>query len=71
MKQVDISVKLHHIKQVILIHHEECGAYGNESTFKRHEADLKKARDVILAKHPDLQVDLYYLTLSGQFEKIR
>jgi carbonic anhydrase len=70
MKQLDISVRLHQIKQLILIHHEECGAYGAESTPERHSLDLKKAHRAVLAKYPDLQVDLYYLHLDGTFERI-
>lgn len=70
MKQIDISVRLHQIKQVILIHHEECGAYGAESTPERHTQDLKKAKTEILAKYPNLDVDLYYLYLDGKFEAV-
>ena len=70
MKQIDISVQLHHIKEAYLIHHEECGAYGEESTRKRHAQDLEKARDEILSKYPDLKVELYYLHLNGTYEKI-
>jgi carbonic anhydrase len=69
LKQLDISVRLHHIKQVVLIHHEDCGAYGKESTPERHTKDLHKAKDIILKKYPHLQVDLYYLHLDGKFEK--
>lgn len=68
--QIDISVRLHQIKNLILIHHEECGAYGLESTPENHARDLQKARKVVLAKYPDLKVDLYYLHLDGTFEKI-
>ena len=68
--QIDISKKLHQIKQVILIHHEECGAYGQESTQERHATDLKTAKENILATYPDLKVDLYYLHLDGMFEPI-
>lgn len=68
--QLDISVRLHHIKQVVLIHHEDCGAYGKESSRKRHAKDLNKAKKRIHARYPDLQVDLYYLHLDGEFEKI-
>lgn len=70
MKQLDISVKLHHIKKVIIIHHEECGAYGAESTPEKHAADLKKAKKLILSKYPKLAVELYYLHLVGKFEKV-
>lgn len=70
LKQLDISVKLHQIKQVVLIHHEECGAYGKASTLPKHIQDLNKAEQRILATYPQLQVDLYYLKLDGDFEKI-
>jgi len=71
MNQLDISVRLHHIKQVILIHHEDCGAYGKESTHDRHAKDLKKAEKLINKKYPDLKVDLYYLHLDREFEEIK
>ncbi|MBP6994167.1 hypothetical protein KBB12_02910 [Candidatus Woesebacteria bacterium] len=70
MKQVKISKSLHHITQVVLIHHEECGAYGAESTPKRHAEDLNKAKKRVLRLYPDLQVDLYYLHLDGEFERV-
>src|SRR5258708_26017450 len=70
LKQIAISVRLHHIKQVVLMNHEDCGAYGAEGNPKRHELDLRKAKAAILAIYPELQVDLYYLHLNGEFEKI-
>lgn len=69
-KQLDISVRLHHVKQVVLIHHEDCGAYGVESNHDRHAADLKKAKKTILEKYPNLKVDLFYLHIDGEFEEI-
>jgi carbonic anhydrase len=71
VKQLDISVRLHHISQVILMNHEDCGAYGKESTHERHSQDLKTAKIVIHSLYPDLLVDTYYLHLDGQFEKIK
>lgn len=70
LDQLDISVRLHQIKQVILINHEECGAYGTESTPERHAADLKKAKETILTKWPGIQVDLFYMKLDGSVEKV-
>ena len=70
LNQIDISVRLHCINQVVLIHHEECGAYGAESTPEKHVQDLKKTREEILARHPNLQVDSYYLHLDGSFETV-
>lgn len=71
MKQLDISVRLHDIKHVVLMHHEECGAYGAESTPEKHSADLLKAKEEILKKYPYLQVDLYYLLLDGTFNEVK
>lgn len=70
LKQIAISVRLHHIKQIILIHHEDCGAYGPSGTPQKHAADLQKADEAILRLYPSLQVDLYYLHLDGTFEPI-
>ena len=70
IKQIDISVALHHIKEVLVIHHEECGAYGLESTLEKHTQDLQKTKTEILKKYPELSVSLYYLQLDGKFQKI-
>ncbi len=70
LKQIAISVRLHNIKQVILMHHEECGAYGQESTPQKHAAELKKAQNAILALYPKLKINLYYLRMNGIFEKV-
>jgi carbonic anhydrase len=70
MKQIDISVRLHHIKEVHLVHHEDCGAYGVESTPERHRKDLLKAKKKISKAYPKLKVFLYYLHLDGKFENI-
>ena len=70
MKQIDISVRLHHVNGVILIHHEDCGAYGEEDSYERHVKDLCKARKRVLFAYPQVKVGLYYIYLSGKFEKI-
>lgn len=71
MGQLDISVRLHQVKEVILINHEDCGAYGVESTHDRHAADLNRAKKTILKKYPILSVELFYLHLDGEFEKVK
>ncbi len=71
MGQLDISVRLHQVKEVILINHEDCGAYGVESTDNRHAADLNKAKKTISSQYPNLPVSLYYLHLDGEFEEIK
>jgi carbonic anhydrase len=70
INQIDISVSLHHINQVVLIHHEECGAYGTDSTPERHREDLLKAKEKITEKYSNLNVAMYYLQLDGTFNEI-
>lgn len=68
MGQIEIAVKLHRIKRVVLVNHEDCGAYGEEGSPEKHTQDLKEAREKILAKYADLVVETYYLKLDGTFK---
>jgi len=70
LKQIEISRCLHDIKEVILINHEDCGAYGDGQTKDTHRNDLRLAEEKILRLYPELKVALYYLTLDFKFEKI-
>ena len=70
LKQIEISKRLHHIKKVVLINHEDCGAYGEAGTSQKHSEDLKTAKAKIKAIYPDLEVETYYLHLDGTFEQI-
>lgn len=70
LKQVEISHKLHKIKQVVLINHEDCGAYGAAGTYERHKNDLVTAKKTIERLYPKLKVVPLYLHLDGEFEKI-
>lgn len=70
LKQVKISSRLHEIKEVVLINHEECGAYGEEGTHERHVADLKNAMQRIKDECGNLNTLAYYLHLDGTFEQV-
>lgn len=70
MDQIAIAHRLHHIKKVVLINHEDCGAYGETGTPQKHAADLREAKAKIKEKYPDLEVETYYLHLDGIFEPI-
>lgn len=70
LEQIDISVRLHRIKEVYLINHEDCGAYGKAGTYKKHQEDLLFAKKLIAEKYPHLRVSLFYLKLDGKFRKI-
>ncbi|MBT3336928.1 MAG: hypothetical protein HN855_00370 [Anaerolineae bacterium] len=70
-KQVQLSGRLHEIKKAIFINHEDCGAYGTEGNKERHAADLCAAREGLDERCArDLAVELYYLHLDGEFERV-
>lgn len=69
-KQVEISKRLHHIKKVVLINHEDCGAYGEAGTPEKHAEDLKNAALKIKQQYPDLETQTFYLHLDSTFEQI-
>ena len=71
MDQIEISHRLHHIKKVVLINHEDCGAYGDPPAggAEKHTEDLKNAASQIKQRYSDLAVETYYLHLDGTFEK--
>lgn len=68
--QVELSHKLHHIHEVYLINHEDCGAYGTEGTFEKHKEDLLFAKEILQKKFKDLKITPLYLKLSGEFVTI-
>lgn len=63
LKQIRISHELHGAKQVILIHHSDCGAYKSIYTFKNaleekttQIDDMKKSEEIIKENFPDMAV---------------
>lgn len=69
--QVALSQKLHHIHEVYLINHEDCGAYGVEGTFEKHKQDLLFARQILAHTFPKLKIIPLYLKLNGEFVEIK
>ncbi len=70
LRQVEISDRLHDINRVILINHEDCGAYGADGDYARHKNDLEEAERKIEALFPHLKVSTYYLHLDGKFKQL-
>ena len=66
--QIQLAYKLHNVKNVILINHEDCAAYGSIGTKERHISDLTYAEHAI--RSLQLDVEKYYLHLNGEFERI-
>ncbi|UJS16319.1 MAG: hypothetical protein L3J17_10365 [Candidatus Jettenia sp.] len=66
-----VSVRLHHVKRIIILGHQDCNAgYGGSKSFSEPAAeykaickDLKKARRLMRIRYPHLKVYLYYGTV--------
>ena len=77
LNQVLISYNLHRVKNIYIINHQNCGAYGpslvsgslQEKT--THRRDLEKARQLIKRKLPSLKVKLYFMNFKkNPLEKV-
>lgn len=66
---IELSNKLHQPKKIIVIDHEDCGAFGTKESPTEHKKSLLRAKKLLNIMFPDIPVELYYLTFEG-FEKI-
>lgn len=73
LRELAVSVKLHHVKRVMLFTHHDCGAYGGFGKFNNdpnvefefHSQEHKKAAAVIRKKFPELEVETYFMDNQG------
>jgi carbonic anhydrase len=71
-----VSYDLHGVRQVYLINHEDCGAYGPEDIpdsaeeLAVHRKDLRAARDLLCELYPDVNVGLRFLWLDGRVDTV-
>lgn len=73
LRQISTSKRLHDIREVLIIHHQDCGAYGEfdslQSEKVQHYAHLKKAAKIISDNFPELKTKLYFATLKEKGNK--
>jgi carbonic anhydrase len=79
IEHVDLAIKLHHIKKIVVIDHEDCGAYKlfyphvkhhPELERKLHIKNIKKFIKRLKQKYPQLLFAGYLLALDGTAERI-
>ncbi len=79
--QLEISYKLHHIHKVIIIDHQDCGAYAMmidpnlnknpERELQVHTDYLNRAYSLIHSRYPAMEIELYFATLNqGEFQRV-
>ncbi len=63
LKHIGVSVDLHQVERIIIFHHSDCGAYALDYKFNslkeekgKQLEDMKKAREIILKKYPEVEV---------------
>ena len=77
-ENLELSIKIHQIKKLIVINHHDCGAakYVNTKNFfsksietSIHESSFKKIKKIFKKKYPRLKIDMYYMSLNKKAEK--
>ena len=78
MSCFSIPCDLHNVKTVVVVHHQDCGAYGGSEMFENskeeqmfHEKELRQSREEILTQYPDREVILIYARLNKSKSKIQ
>lgn len=79
-EHLEVAIKLHGIKKVILLDHRDCGAYKTilGEDFSKdparekmvHTGKLTALSKIIKVKYPDLAIELLLMDLSGKVERI-
>ncbi len=67
LSNVAVSVELHKVCRIVIFHHSDCGAYAQSYEFDSLEKekvkqieDMKKAKEIILEKYPDVEIILVW-----------
>ena len=75
LREIATSRQLHNTQRVLVMTHQDCGAYGDamrfqgdeEEEFAFHAVEHTKARAVLTAAFPDMLVETYFLDTHGVY----
>ena len=74
---VEISIKIHKIKKLIVVNHRDCGVakilngrkiFNNDNETIIHKDSFKKIKKKFKKKYPKLKIELKLISLSGKIE---
>jgi hypothetical protein len=78
--QLDISYRLHQIKKVLILDHQDCSVYqykidpslndNRELELATHTEYLSRAYWAIRDRYPDLNIELYFVYLNTEVKQI-
>ena len=79
-QHLEIALDLHHIHQVVVLDHRDCGAYkvilgkdfskDPKEEYAIHAKELRRLREAIGRRHPKLAVELGLMALDGTVEPV-
>ncbi len=73
LREIEKSIRLHHVRCAMLFTHQDCGAYGGsvrfngdmEQEFEFHAEELRRAAAIVRERFPDLAVEAYFIDTEG------
>lgn len=63
-------ITLHEIQHIIIVHHEDCGAYGANYRQSLQETAARIAARTINEDYPHMKVECFFLYLDGKVSRI-
>lgn len=68
---IGVPCRLHHVKRIVIVNHQDCGAYGGSKKFQNEEEEIKfhteelgKAKEKLAEKYPDKEIITVFAKLS-------
>jgi carbonic anhydrase len=76
LEQIRTSMRLHGTKNVILMLHSDCGAYGGLAAFgndvareaENHRQEMHKAVSALKAEIPEMEIRSFFVDFDGVWE---
>jgi carbonic anhydrase len=77
---INLAKKLHHIKDIIVIDHMDCGAYkiiyekpkmSRKEEIELHKSNFQTFKYLIKKSYPDLSVSTYLMDIDGKMVDLR
>ena len=72
LEDIGISIRLHEPKEIILINHSDCGAYGGRAAFSdeateeaAHRAALEEATTLLKKQFTSTSIKTYFAFIKG------
>jgi carbonic anhydrase len=69
LRMIRISMRLHQPELVVMVGHNECGAYGSAPP-ETIAQDLRLAAQIVRAAEPSMKVECYFADFDGMYRVI-